>query len=92
MILNIGDFFLTGYALENGFVEGNPVMDVAVNTIWFGLIKLVVVPLSIIGALVLVAKTYHKLSPGTMQRILVYSLVSFIIYWMPYLNVFLFKF
>jgi len=44
-VFNVTDFFLTLYALQKGFIEANPVMDLIVDTIFFPKVKLVVVPL-----------------------------------------------
>ena len=44
-VFNVMDFFLTLYALERGFVEANPVMDLIVDTVYFPKVKLIVVPL-----------------------------------------------
>lgn len=44
-VFNVVDFVLTLYALEMGFVEANPVMDLIVDTVYFPKVKLIVVPL-----------------------------------------------
>ncbi|EEG78442.1 DUF5658 family protein [Dethiobacter alkaliphilus] len=44
-VFNVADYFLTLYALSRGMREGNPVMDMIVDTVYFPKVKLVLVPL-----------------------------------------------
>lgn len=87
LCLNIGDYFLTLHALENGFIEGNPVMGATINTIWFEIIKLALVPMGIVFLILLL----NKLSSAGRRRVALFSVVVFFVYCMPYLNVFWFQ-
>ncbi len=42
---NVADYFLTLYALKSGFKEGNPLMNLIVDTAYFAKVKLLLVPL-----------------------------------------------
>ena len=44
-LFNVADYFLTLHALSMGFREGNPVMALIVDTVYFPKVKLVLVPL-----------------------------------------------
>lgn len=44
-LFNVADYFLTGHALRLGFREGNPVMALVVNTVYFPTVKLIIVPI-----------------------------------------------
>lgn len=46
-VFNIADYFLTLRCLESGLVEGNPVMAPIVGTVWFPIIKVLLVPLGL---------------------------------------------
>ena len=48
-IFNAADYFVTLYALERGFREGNPVMSAIISTGYFPQLKLVVIPLLLFG-------------------------------------------
>lgn len=45
---NIADYFLTLYALKNGFREGNLFVDLIVDTVLFAKLKLLIVPLLLV--------------------------------------------
>lgn len=47
-VFNVLDYFLTLYALDQGFREGNPVMNIIINTAYFSIVKLLIVPLCLI--------------------------------------------
>lgn len=44
-VFNVADYFLTLYAVKQGFREANPFMDTILHTVWFPKVKLLVVPL-----------------------------------------------
>lgn len=50
-VFNVADYFLTLYAVKQGFSEANPFMDAILHTVWFPKVKLLVVPLLLLSVL-----------------------------------------
>jgi hypothetical protein len=48
-VFNVADYFLTLHALRMGFREGNPLIDLVVDTVFFAKIKLIIVPLLLLS-------------------------------------------
>ena len=61
-VFNVADYFLTLYAVKQGFREANPFMDAILHTFWFPKVKLLAVPL-----LLLVIWLHRKRIGGRMQ-------------------------
>ncbi len=74
IVFNFIDFLLTSVFLSMGYRELNPVMDLVVHTHYFPLIKLVMVPVT----LLFVWEKRHHIG----RRILVYAWVPFLAYFM----------
>ena len=41
-VFNVADYFLTLYAVKQGFREANPFMDAILHTYWFPKVKLLI--------------------------------------------------
>ncbi len=80
LLLNIGDYFLTNFALSIRFEEGNPFLAGIVDTFWFPVIKLLVVPALILLAMSLGSRISHR-------RFAIYSAIAFLLYCTPYISV-----
>lgn len=48
-VFNVADYFFTLWALERGFIEANPFMDAIINTPWFAVIKLGIIPCALLA-------------------------------------------
>lgn len=48
-VFNVADYFFTLWALERGFTEANPFMDAIINTPWFAVIKLGIIPCALLA-------------------------------------------
>jgi len=71
-VFNVADYLLTLLALHMGYREFNPFIDIIVDTHFFPLVKLVVVP----SALYFVWSQRNKVG----GRILIYAWLAFAIY------------
>ena len=56
-LFNVVDYLVTNRSLQQGFVEGNPLMHPIVNTHWFFVIKVILIP----GALYFICRVRHKI-------------------------------
>ncbi len=75
--LNISDYFFTIKAMELGFTEGNPVMNMLVDTKYFTIVKLILVPM---GLLVLWKAKNQTSKYGLLLAVLLICYVSVNIY------------
>ena len=71
-VFNIADYFFTNLALSMGYRELNPFIDMIVGTVYFPLLKLVVIPL------LLYFVWSQRCKVGS--RVLLYAWVAFLVY------------
>ncbi|KUO50598.1 MAG: hypothetical protein APF76_08090 [Desulfitibacter sp. BRH_c19] len=88
-ISNILDYFLTLYAVEQGFREGNPIMNAILDTSYFPSVKLIIVPLFLYFIWHVRSKIGYKIYYYAWFIFIVYiSLMVYYLwlYWIGYLS------